>query len=83
MTQVVGVGIVNLVSRYEVLTQEPVIVVEQPVIELLNKMINKGQVEGSVPILLWCNGRYVGSVTLDCRYPWHAGLDCLLLCTLQ
>ena len=49
MTQVVGVGIVNLVSsselrRYEVLTQEPVIVVEQHVIELLNKMINKGQV---------------------------------------
>ena len=61
--------------RYDVLTQEPVTVAEQPVTELSTKMVNKKQVEGSVPILLRCNGillrcngEYVGSATLDCRY---------------
>ena len=38
---------------------------EQPVIESLDKMIDKGQVEGSVPILLWCGCGNIGSVTLD------------------
>ena len=48
------------------MAQQPVSVVKQPVSELLDKMINKGEVEGSVPILLCYNGSYVGSVMLGC-----------------
>ena len=69
------------------MTQEPVTVAEQPVTELLIKMVNKKQLESSVPILLRCNGDYVGSATQGCRYLWYAWFDittyCQLLCTLK